>query len=1049
MNAHKKLLAPAKGGMQMTRYLHRLFGAFVFVVAMVFLLGTPGAWAETYSSFASHYPSKFDNDCFDSAHNDMQYMDAVYFGGREIIFFTLFTTKNDISDVHDYTRYLFFYSNDPSYSGSLDIGNDPTLDFRIKLVAMDDVLYIFYTAAAPENGYDTGTIYYRTAKVDHGEDGKDWKLDFSEMKSFNASPSPVKIQTAQVMNGIIYVIYSSTNNWFSMSSSDGQNFLGPPIFFSASNIQGFGAAVFQVPDATEGSVDKMMIAYTDGSSVHYSFFDGQNVYSPGTFIETSGLKPASVRLIAGSAQGYSNSKYSIQVFITHDQDETWHSMYHREYTPAGVNGNEGSWSSAWNKLASSDDDAVHCQPNHASDSGWAVIPLFASEAAKAGTFTLTFKGATTTSLAYNASATDVQNALNSLSTIGGLKDPGPGSVTVSLSGNVYTVTFGGSLANTDVDQMLGNGSGGAYALVATTTPGGAVSEVQTVTVSGANVRMYVRLWYARGTHWEYSDCKDQVNFRCSSYQSDLLYYQGRTQVPAGEQDLNTSTVLGVIEGTPPYPTNGKDEWVESEQNSTVELEATVGYKTSTAWTVGSSVAVSFGRKFEKKGGWKAKLSFGLEYTRGSTTSATVTRSDSFQNFTHDPPGDMGWVLVLKPEMINDQYVLRAWDGSGLSYGTDTAVDQVMASVINYGPGTELTYYSYYLQDPSAWIGGSNPYPDIFKGMKARPLSTDVVGWEDAVNTVDPSYKVGPPLPGVGGGIGGKSHITIVETTTDTTSITPSASFSGSVKSLGFNTSAGFEGTVDYSMDFETKTSMEYSLGWYYNLPECAPGISCCIAHMDVDPFLLVPNDNASGYNAPWISDDIRTYQKPKPWCLSYKSYPDDCGFSGSSVTLWVDKAQGTLFLDESGPNRDRASAELTLKGLARDFSLRSLIGEQLVHMRLGNYIINSETNYVLTRGFQGKDLLLRLKESEDSDSFITVRLSYNKAKSKLDINLDADRIDLTGLYAYPLFDTGSSGGEAKTIPFRLFLGGKYYAEGDLGVRCAVNKQKAICHLHSK
>jgi hypothetical protein len=118
-------------------------------------------------------------------------------------------------------------------------------------------------------------------------------------------------------------------------------------------------------------------------------------------------------------------------------------------------------------------------------------------------------------------------------------------------------------------------------------------------------------------------------------------------------------------------------------------------------------------------------------------------------------------------------------------------------------------------------------------------------------------------------------------------------------------------------------------------------------------------------------------------------------------------------------------------------------------MRLGNYIINSETNYVLTRGFQGKDLLLRLKESEDSDSFITVRLSYNKAQSKLDIDLDADRIDLTGLYAYPVFDTGSFRGEAETVPFRLFLGGKYYAEGELDVRCAVNKQKAICQLHSK
>jgi len=43
----------------------------------------------------------------------------------------------------------------------------------------------------------------------------------------------------------------------------------------------------------------------------------------------------------------------------------------------------------------------------------------------------------------------------------------------------------------------------------------------------------------------------------------------------------------------------------------------------------------------------------------------------------------------------------------------------------------------------------------------------------------------------------------------------------------------------------------------------------------------------------------------------------------------------------------------------------------------------------------------------------------------------------------------SSGGEAKRVPFRLFLGDKYYAEGDLDVRCAVNNQNAICELHIK
>ncbi len=100
-----------------------------------------------------------------------------------------------------------------------------------------------------------------------------------------------------------------------------------------------------------------------------------------------------------------------------------------------------------------------------------------------GNFTLTFKGQTTGLLAFNASAAQVQSALNGLSTIGGVG----GSVTVSLSSSTYTVTFGGSLAGSDLVQMTGSGSGGAGVSVATSIDGGptVTSEVQSVTVTGS------------------------------------------------------------------------------------------------------------------------------------------------------------------------------------------------------------------------------------------------------------------------------------------------------------------------------------------------------------------------------------------------------------------------------------------------------------------------------------------------------------------------------------------------------------------------------------
>jgi hypothetical protein len=88
-----------------------------------------------------------------------------------------------------------------------------------------------------------------------------------------------------------------------------------------------------------------------------------------------------------------------------------------------------------------------------------------------GTFTLTFTGEETDTIAFNAAATTVQTALNALPNLDG--------VTVSGgAGGPYTVTFPASMGN--VDQMTGDGTGltGGTApavAVATTTPGVAPS----------------------------------------------------------------------------------------------------------------------------------------------------------------------------------------------------------------------------------------------------------------------------------------------------------------------------------------------------------------------------------------------------------------------------------------------------------------------------------------------------------------------------------------------------------------------------------------------
>ncbi len=97
---------------------------------------------------------------------------------------------------------------------------------------------------------------------------------------------------------------------------------------------------------------------------------------------------------------------------------------------------------------------------------------------------LAYKGQTTLPLAYNASAATVDAALESLSTLGA------SAVTVSLSGSVYTITFGGGgVASTNVNSLQGDMSTATYGTVSRTitTTYDAASQVTQVSDPSATI----------------------------------------------------------------------------------------------------------------------------------------------------------------------------------------------------------------------------------------------------------------------------------------------------------------------------------------------------------------------------------------------------------------------------------------------------------------------------------------------------------------------------------------------------------------------------------
>ena len=134
-----------------------------------------------------------------------------------------------------------------------------------------------------------------------------------------------------------------------------------------------------------------------------------------------------------------------------------------------------------------------------------------------GTFTLSFSGQTTGSISGTASAATVQSALEGLSNVGS------GNVTVTKStdtssSQVWTVSFKGSLAGTNVSQITINTSGiwvffGTITKTeATDTQGqSAQNEVQVVTLTNVTGGTF-RLSVSRADHS--GDCLQCVGDRC-------------------------------------------------------------------------------------------------------------------------------------------------------------------------------------------------------------------------------------------------------------------------------------------------------------------------------------------------------------------------------------------------------------------------------------------------------------------------------------------------------------------------------------------------------
>ncbi len=143
------------------------------------------------------------------------------------------------------------------------------------------------------------------------------------------------------------------------------------------------------------------------------------------------------------------------------------------------------------------------------------------------------------------------------------------------------------------------------------------------------------------------------------------------------------------------------------------------------------------------------------------------------------------------------------------------------------------------------------------------------------------------------------------------------------------------------------------------------------------------------------------------------------------------------------PNRYRVSARLSLEGVGRDFSQEV---DKLVHLQLGSYVLNSGITPVISRSVHGQRVVLRLG---GEDSFIRATFSYDNARSLLDIDLDADRINLPDLSYLLQNADGPVANNPVALSFGLFPGSRYYANATLDGDVIANKENIVIQLHAE
>lgn len=366
---------------------------------------------------------------------------------------------------------------------------------------------------------------------------------------------------------------------------------------------------------------------------------------------------------------------------------------------------------------------------------------------------------------------------------------------------------------------------------------------------GADFRQYIVVFSAKMTGMERSQT-------VASYPSDFFKceFTSESAIDTGHQDSlqpDAWTVLGVVEGVPPFTRNGV---VGSDLTSSVDYGQSTSDKVTVGQKFDSSLAFSVGgawdKIFEVSAEIKAEFGVSNEMTKTINSDVLVTLANNLRN----ADGSEGWMIVSKPSLRGRRYTRLTYAGK------HTMGSFLVVSVED----VSISLESYKLTDPPA-------------GMLARKNSSDIRYWLDArapryLNVDD--YPINALLATLTGGtVKGSLKISQAEkrSTRVGGKLTLKAKGTKFLSKL-FKIDVGATAEFSFSSTLEITSEFTQSISASLRIPNPDPRDSKTVTRLAVKPWWFVAKEGAHANRETkpfWLANEHlpRGYI---PWCLTWQ-----------------------------------------------------------------------------------------------------------------------------------------------------------------------------------